>query len=329
MITTFNVQRANCPTCLDETLDALRRLPGVRAVHGSVDGPCIEIDHDGADSDALFASVRTHLHGVEMSANEIVMVPIEPEVAVLCAHARPTTTGGSITLADLVDRSSGAAAVLERLALDYCCGGQQTLAEAASAADLDVDTVMAQIAEEAGAADRDDEPARWTALPPAALAEHIERVHHHYLWDALPRIGALVDKIGAVHGERHPELTEVGDLYRELRAELEPHLRREEDVVFPLIAIHGTAADDLPAMLDLLAAEHDTVGDLLRRLRAVTGGYQVPADGCATYTACYRALAELESDTHLHVHEENNVLLPALRAGISRTRRGGSGHPVK
>ena len=60
-------------------------------------------------------------------------------------------------------------------------------------------------------------------------------------------------------------------------------------------------------------AEHETVGELLEELRRVTGGYATPADGCATYTACYRALAELEADTHLHVHKENNVLLPPLR----------------
>ena len=38
--------------------------------------------------------------------------------------------------------------------------------------------------------------------------------------------------------------------------------------------------------------------------------YVVPADGCASYTALFPGLEELEADTHLHVHKENNVLFP-------------------
>jgi regulator of cell morphogenesis and NO signaling len=67
------------------------------------------------------------------------------------------------------------------------------------------------------------------------------------------------------------------------------------------------------AQIEVLAAEHETVGDLLDELNRVTSGYATPADGCASYAACYRALAELEADTHLHVHKENNLLFPAAR----------------
>ena len=37
-----------------------------------------------------------------------------------------------------------------------------------------------------------------------------------------------------------------------------------------------------------------------------------PADACPSYVAYYRALADLELDTHLHVHKENNLLFPAV-----------------
>ena len=67
-----------------------------------------------------------------------------------------------------------------------------------------------------------------------------------------------------------------------------------------------------------LAADHETVGELLNELRRVTAGYATPVDGCATYAACYRALAELEADAHLHVHKESNVLIPARRTEIFR-----------
>ncbi len=45
-------------------------------------------------------------------------------------------------------------------------------------------------------------------------------------------------------------------------------------------------------------------------MRAASGDYVVPDDACASYRACYEALEELEADTHLHVHKENNRLFP-------------------
>jgi regulator of cell morphogenesis and NO signaling len=64
----------------------------------------------------------------------------------------------------------------------------------------------------------------------------------------------------------------------------------------------------------VMMAEHDQAGDLLAALRTCTTGYQVPDDGCASYRALYHGLAELEGDTHLHVHKENNLLFPAVAA---------------
>ena len=48
-------------------------------------------------------------------------------------------------------------------------------------------------------------------------------------------------------------------------------------------------------------------------LRELNDGYTPPADGCGSYETLSRGLAELESDTHLHVHKENNVLFPMVQ----------------
>jgi regulator of cell morphogenesis and NO signaling len=61
-----------------------------------------------------------------------------------------------------------------------------------------------------------------------------------------------------------------------------------------------------------MLVDHDRAGELLEQLRGLTAGYVVPADGCASYRALYDALEQLEADTHLHVHKENNVLFPAV-----------------
>jgi regulator of cell morphogenesis and NO signaling len=332
MKTTLTVEQANCPACFGETLDELRRLDGVRAVYGSIAGPCIEIDHDDVALDVLTATVRDRLHGVAMYSNEIHMVPVDPVAELTgCIHRRPDSSAPrtprpasaqsrihpSMTLGEIVTRHPSLAAELEQQGLDYCCHGARTLEVAAAELGLDPQSVADRLT--AGRVDA--APAPWASLEPPALVDDIESVHHRYLWAELPRISALLDKIVAVHGDRHSELVDVRRLFGELRADLEPHLVREEQVLFPSIRELDTAADDvagddaqLAELSELLTDEHETVGALLAQLRHVTGGYTTPADGCATYAACYRALAELERDTHLHVHKENNVLLPAVRA---------------
>lgn len=220
----------------------------------------------------------------------------------------------SMTLGQIVTLYPTLAADLQRRGLDYCCHGARTLAVAADELGLDPQTV----ADELSAARIDEPPAPWASLNTVELADHVVTVHHAYLWAELPRISALVDKIVSVHGGRHPELAEVQRLFNEVRADFEPHLVTEEQVLFPMI--RQIAADPshdqapaIAAQILVLSAEHETVGQLLEELNRVTGGHVTPADGCATYSACYRALAELEADTHLHIHKESNILFPAIQ----------------
>jgi regulator of cell morphogenesis and NO signaling len=142
-----------------------------------------------------------------------------------------------------------------------------------------------------------------------------------YLGDALPRLEALLSRVIDAHGERHPELHDVRATFLELRHDLEPHLLKEEQILFPMIRqLFGSQevptfhCGSLQNPIGIMCLEHDTVGELLARLRTQTSLYTTPGDGCASYRALYEGLAELEADTHLHIHKENNVLFPAVAA---------------
>lgn len=219
------------------------------------------------------------------------------------------------TLAEVVTAHPALARELERRGLDYCCGGTRTIAEACTTQGLDPAIVVAELS----VAGDDRKPAAWAAMRPSELVDHLEAIHHRYLWDELPRLAALLDKITAAHGCRHPELDDVRRAFDELRADLEPHMTKEERVLFPMIR-ELAVAETMPTFhcgslanpISVMLAEHDRVGELLARLRGLTDGYQPPPDGCASYQACYQGLAELEADTHLHVHKENNLLFPAV-----------------
>ncbi len=252
------------------------------AVHGSLVEACIEVDHDSVTVDALSACIRSRLHGIEMFSSEIEMVPIEPfALTSPCAHdggAAPMPSASqsstvddidpAMTLGDIVTLHPSLAADLERRGLDYCCRGGRTLAEAAGEAGLQARAV----ADELSAACVDEPPAAWAGLGQVDLVDHIETVHHHYLWAAFSRIGTLVDKIVVVHGERHHELVDVQRLYTELRSDLEAHLTREEQLLFPKIRqladpaqAHGLQNEQLADEIEALVIEHDTVGELLAR----------------------------------------------------------------
>jgi len=218
------------------------------------------------------------------------------------------------TLGDVVGQHPHLVHELEQRGLDYCCGGRRTIAEACAAAGLDPHAVAADLA----AARTPSAPAAWSGLGPAALTDHIEAVHHHYLWDELPRLTALGDKVVAVHGDRHPEIAGVVVALAELRADLESHLVKEERVLFPMI--HELArAQQRPRFhcgsisnpVSMMMHEHDRAGELLARLRAASNGYRVPADACASFRAFYDGLRLLELDTHLHVYKEH-LLFPAV-----------------
>jgi regulator of cell morphogenesis and NO signaling len=226
-----------------------------------------------------------------------------------------TALDANASLADLVTARPGLAPQLDRLGLDFCCGGQRRLVDAVGAAGLDLGEVLDSLA----AVNTEPNNEDWSAMGPAELVDHLESTHHAYLREALPRLSALVDRVTAVHGERHRELAEVQSLFGELRADLDPHLLKEERVLFPMVR-ELAAATTTPSFhcgalanpIRVMMAEHDTAGDLLARLRSATHDYVVPDDGCASYQALYAGLAQLEADTHLHVHKENNLLFPSV-----------------
>ncbi len=95
------------------------------------------------------------------------------------------------------------------------------------------------------------------------------------------------------------------------------HLEREEHELFPVIlsADSAAAAPVDEALHRDLVEDHQEAGDALDRLRDLTDGYTLPDWGCNTYRALLDGLAELERDTHQHVHLENNVLFRRLSRG--------------
>lgn len=216
-------------------------------------------------------------------------------------------------LGDVITADPSRTRILDRFGIDYCCHGQRPIGEACNEAQIDVGQVLTALnGEEPGPR------ADWADMADAALIEHIVDTHHRFLWDEFPRMSALVDKVARVHGHNHPELGQVRNAFGELREKVEPHLHTEESTIFPELRSRGDAAvsGELRAALEQNMKQHDIAGELLAELRELTSGYAVPSDACASYTAMLAGLEEIESDLHMHVHKENNVLFRRVLATV-------------
>ncbi len=219
------------------------------------------------------------------------------------------------------------ARVFERLDIDYCCGGKESLARACEKRGLDPRVVLAALEREAAKPSTVEER-DWSRVPLAELADHIESEHHSYLREELPRLSSMIARLVEVHGRQHPELQRCRDVFDALWRELEPHMAKEEQVLFPMIRDLGASATlpDFPCgslrnPIRVMEREHDGAALALSRLRELSGDYTPPDDACNTYRATLAGLAELEADLHRHIHKENNILFPRSVAEESRKPR--------
>lgn len=232
-----------------------------------------------------------------------------------------TKVTSSMSLGQIVARYPQCRELFENLGLDYCCGGKQRLSEAAEAAGKNLQEVLARINQVIENPEQTEEK-DFLAMSLSDLAEHIENTHHVFMRQQLPRLSALLEKVQRAHGQRHGRMLQsLQQVYAGLRAELEMHLDKEEQILFPYIhQIEGFVEHqgEYPQMhcgtvenpIRQMEFEHDEAGAALAKFRELTDNYQLPEDACETFKALYDGLQAVELDLHQHIHLENNILFP-------------------
>lgn len=212
--------------------------------------------------------------------------------------------------------------VFQRHQIDFCCGGGRPLAAVCAERGLAVDRLLAEL-EAAG--ERGADEVDWNRAPLAELVDHVVRRYHGSLRRELPLLSELAAKVADRHGDRHPELAEIRRHFETLRSEMVEHMAKEEQVLFPFIVLlerrsageTAGAEAPVPPLDGPIAAmedDHDRVAWTLARLRGLSDEFTPPASACNSYRGLFQGLADLEADTHVHVHLENNVLFPRAQA---------------
>jgi regulator of cell morphogenesis and NO signaling len=219
------------------------------------------------------------------------------------------------TLAEIVQRDFRASAIFDAYHLDYCCGGAATLADACRQGGIAVEPVITKL--EALHPAQDER----LGENPAALIERIVSRHHAYVRESLPRIEGHLAKVVAAHGARHAELAFIESEFAKIVSELQQHLVKEEQVLFPYIAsLSEAVSSDAPHPPDMFGTvqnpirmmeiEHQEVIDRMAAIRQLSHDYAPPADACQTYRVVLGELRAFEEDLRVHVGLEDSVLFP-------------------
>ena len=210
------------------------------------------------------------------------------------------------TLGNLACLIPGATRVFHQHRLDFCCGGNTRLADAARQQGLDAEALALQLAALEGLGDTTD----WRQVPAAELIEHIlERFHDRHR-EQLPELIRLASRVEHVHGSKPDCPRGLAEHLFNMQQELENHMCKEEHVLFPMLE-RGVAADGLQGPITVMRHEHDQHGEALARLASLTNDITPPVNACNTWRALYRGLEELRDDLMQHIHLENNILFAA------------------
>jgi len=221
---------------------------------------------------------------------------VQPEEAVFQFAQRP--------IGEIATSLPGATAVFRKFRLDFCCGGEAMLAEAAARRGADLPAIERELQ----ALDLDaesDVPAE-----SGALIDYILYRYHETHRRQLPELLKLALKVETVHAN-HPAVPRgLADLIQKLIGELEVHMKKEELILFPLIR-NGAHGIDGP--ISQMRLDHDDHGELLHRLEELTNRFTPPEGACRSWQALYAGAAKFMDDIMDHISLENNVLFPRFQ----------------
>ena len=216
-------------------------------------------------------------------------------------------------IGDIVTQDFRAAEVFKKAGIDFCCGGSQSLEAACRDKKLDVAEIESELEKlensEPGSSHKFNE---WKL---DFLCDYIVNTHHQTVMKLLPELTFYTQKIAEVHGDNHPELSEIANLFAQVDTELRQHLRNEEEVLFPSIreVLKTNSAESKATIISeitRMTGEHEFAGGAMDKINELSHHYAVPDDGCNTYRVAYKLLEQFEDDLHIHVHLENNILYP-------------------
>lgn len=221
-------------------------------------------------------------------------------------------------IGEIVSKDFRTAAIFKKNGIDFCCKGGRTIEDACSAKKINAQKIYDDIE---ALPNKEGNSIDFNTWPLDLLADYVEKTHHRYVEEKTPILQAFLEKLARVHGERHPELIEIRNLFEGSVQDLAVHFKKEELVLFPFIKNMVKAKINNEEVIQpsfgtvenpvaMMKHEHTVEGERFAKIAELTSGYNPPADACNTYRVTFAMLEEFENDLHTHIHIENNILFP-------------------
>lgn len=207
------------------------------------------------------------------------------------------------TLGMLASAIPGASRVFHEFHLDFCCAGNKTLSEAVEHQGLDLTRVVGAL--NMLGTDPDFGVDWREASAPELVAHIVSRFHERHRVQ-LPELIRLSRRVEHVHNGRPGCPSGLADLLEGLQQELESHMMKEEQVLFPML-VRGMD-NQAQAPVSVMRFEHEQHGTALSNIMRLTDNITLPLNACNTWRALYGGLNAFKQDLMQHIHLENNVL---------------------
>ncbi|MDB5207470.1 MAG: hypothetical protein JWR72_2545 [Flavisolibacter sp.] len=224
------------------------------------------------------------------------------------------------TVAQIVRDDYRTADVFKKQGINFCCGGIVSLEEACLQKGLDLSAIAKELqqASQTVSLANNLQYKNWKV---SFLIDYIINVHHAYLKEALPSIGAGLSAFVLSHKKQQPHLQTILSSFEKLSNLLLANSKDEEEIIFPYIRqienthrgkeTYGSLfVKTLRKPLSNVGDEHKKISGLLIEMREVANHYVFPESACTNHRVLFQKLQELDNDLMQHKHLENNVLFP-------------------
>ncbi|MGB1004018.1 MAG: iron-sulfur cluster repair di-iron protein [Salibacteraceae bacterium] len=219
------------------------------------------------------------------------------------------------TVAQIVTKNIKTADVFKKYGIDFCCGGNVNLAKVCDRKGVNLQDIETDLEKSFSTSTSSHDYASWDL---GFLIDFIVNTHHQYVVNNVGLMLQYTNRVAEVHGNGHPEVIRINQLAHALVNELQPHLQKEEQILFPHIKkLVGLKSEGkkieqkfVESPIAVMHQEHDAAGDIIKEIAQLSNNFTPPEGACNTYRAMYSKLEEFQNDLFQHIHLENNILFP-------------------
>lgn len=224
---------------------------------------------------------------------------------------------GDLSIGEICSKDLRKAQVFEKYGIDFCCGGKKSIKQVCKEQNLDIEELLEALETKNGVENK----INFLNFELENLIYYILTNHHEYVYQNMPTLLSLGEKVSTVHSSTHQELKRIYQLMQEANNELILHQQKEEKVLFPtLLKLQNLKShrlnkdkflfDTLRTPLNIMEMEHESLGEIIHEIKHLSNNYEAPKDACNSYKLLYNRLEEFENNMTIHMHLENNILFP-------------------